>query len=332
MSVSMPQDHAALPALPALPALVARGAARRLLARRRLPRLPSALDELLAHVAGSDAVEHGRLRPWLDLVVHAYIACDGHARAPGAERTLSVTTAAVAATVTALDILDDLADGDEPDAGRQAPNLALALVGEATSLLSLLPATSAAPLLALWGSMWTRCAAAQARDVSLSADAHPSVEQALAVAEGSGLVTRWAVEAGALAAGAPAAMAAPLARFGHDLGTAEKLLHDVHDLWPGPSHSRDLRRPCCSLALALARREGTFPALEDLNRYDDDTLRRRLLDGGALHQAWAYADLYRLRAAGALERFAATGGAPNPLNHILALPADLALSHAHAGR
>jgi geranylgeranyl pyrophosphate synthase len=220
-----------------------------------------------------------------------------------------------------VDVLDDVADGDEPDCGRQAPNLALALLGESIGLLGGLPPPLAGRLQRLWSAAWTRCAAAQARDVALTGLAAPTVEDALAVAEGSGLLTRWAVEAGALLAGAPPALVAPLALFGQHLGTAEKLLHDLHDVWPSSQRSDDLARPSCNLALIAARQMGLLPAAGHLG--DETALRERLLGAGVLHYAWAHADRYRLAAAAALEDFAGAGGDAASLWPILALSPDL---------
>jgi geranylgeranyl pyrophosphate synthase len=157
--------------------------------------------------------------------------------------------------------------------------------------------------------------------VARATDPDLTVEQAVAVAEGSGSPTRWAVEAGALLAGGN--LRQPLAEFGQHLGTAEKLLHDVHDLWPGERPSHDLRRPSCNLAVVVARGQGVVSRGSDVASVDDDTLRRRLLESGALHYAWACADWYRLQAADALDRFAQAGGDPTPLVPVLALPPEV---------
>jgi len=278
---------------------------------------------LLRRIAGPDVMVYGRLRPWVELMVRAYGACGGQARTYEERRTLEIAVAAYATSVWTVEVLDDLADGDEPEAGKQAPNVALALVGEGTSLLARLPAPLSARLVAYWGSSWARCAAAQALDVSMSTHAVPTVDQSLAVARGSGLVTRWAVEAGALVAGSHDDLIAPLGSFGEHIGTSEKILHDLHDLWPGPHSSHDLRRPCCTLALAIARESGVLSSDIAADERNEDTLRRLLLDGGSLHLAWAYADHYRLNAASALDAFTRVGGDPSPLATVLALPHDL---------
>ncbi len=303
-----------------------RGAGRRLLAQRRVLgwRQPPALTEMLEQGVGPQAIEGGPLRPWAESMIRAYWACGGRTNTPMEVDELEMAVAAFAACMSALEILDDLIDGDEPDGGRQAPNLALAFIGESTTLLSRLAPGHAALLLAFWGDMWGRCGTAQAQDVAFSERHDLTVAQALAVAEGSGPFTRWAVEAGALLAGASADLRAPLSDFGQYLGTAEKLLHDMHDLWPDGHPSRDLHRPSCNLALVVARNEGVL--LQDRDAVtddDDDALRRRIHDSGALHYAWAYADQYRLQAAGALDRFAAAGGDAAPLVPVLALPPEL---------
>lgn len=303
------------------------GAGRRLAgqhARLRRAR-PSPLDCWLAHMAGPEALRRGALPAWLEMAARAYLACGGRLSSSRERRQLERVLAAFAAGVAALEALDDLADGDEPECGqRQAPNLALALLGESLGLLCELPAPVSAHLQRRWAELWTRCAAAQALDVALSTTPL-SVEQALRVAEGSGLVTRWAVEAGALLAGAPPTLLAPLALLGRRLGTAEKLLHDLHDVWPGPHRSSDLGRPGCNLALAAARQVGLLVenAGSVTGAPEQEALRRQLLESGVLHYAWAQADRYRLAAARALERFAAAGGDAAPLRPILALSPDL---------
>ena len=283
----------------------------------------SALDLLLPQVAGPAQIERGALSPWLALLACAYRACGEDGRALGARREMETVLAAFAAAMAALEILDDLVDGDPPEGGRQAPNLALALIGQSTQLLCDLPVPLGHRLLALWGELWAQCAAAQALDVSLASTSDLTVDQALAVARGSGMVTRWAVEAGALAAGAPAALIAPLVDFGEHLGVADKLLHDLHDLWPGAHHSRDLHRPNCSLALVAARDLGLAGGEHSEMRDSDAARRQRLLACGALHYAWACVDEHRLGAAAALETFARMGGDPKPLLPALALPPDL---------
>ena len=219
-------------------AMPVRGAARLLARQHALAARarPSPLRPLLCRVAGPEPIEQGSLRPWLDLATRAFRACGGRTRGPHADLQLDLTLAAFAAAMAALEILDDLADGDPPAGGCQAPNLALALLGESMQLLCRLPARPGAALLALWGDMWARCAEAQALDVALAGRPDLTPEQALAVAAGSGLVTRWAVEAGALTAGAAPALLLPLRAFGEHLGAAEKLLHDLPRplAWPAP--------------------------------------------------------------------------------------------------
>jgi geranylgeranyl pyrophosphate synthase len=300
------------------------GAGQHLRAPHRLlrQRQPSPLDALLEHSTGVPTIKQGAMRPWAELLIRAYWACGGQTDTCTARRALELVVASFVASMSALEIFDDLVDGDEPVGGRQAPNLALALLGESTGLLARLPSTRVASILACWGDSWARCAAAQAQDVACATERNLTVEQAVVVAEGSGAFTRWAVEAGAVMAGAGTHLRAPLVAFGRHLGTAEKLLHDIHDLWPGPHPSHDLHRPSCSLALAVARQHNlvtSAPCMES----DDAMPRRQLLECGALHYAWAYADWYRLQAGDALERFAQAGGDPALLIPVLALPDEV---------
>ena len=229
--------------------------------------------------------------------------------------------AAFGASICAVNVLDDVADGDEPDCGRQAPNLALALLGESIGLLGGLPPPSRDACSGC-GAPAGRAVPPRRRGTSHSQGlAVPTVEDALAVAEGSGLLTRWAVEAGALLAGAPPTLVTPLALCGQRLGTAEKLLHDLHDVWPGSQRSDDLARPSCNLALVAARQMDLLPTTGDPG--GETALRERLLAAGVLHYAWAHADRYRLAAAEALQEFARAGGDAAPLRPILALSPDL---------
>ncbi len=302
------------------------GAGQRLLCehRRVHQRHPSALGALLCHGAPPAAVEQGPLRPWAELVIRSYWACGGRTTTSAQRHALEIVAAAFAVGMSALNILDDVIDGDEPDGGHQGPNLALAFISESLALLARLPAAHSASLVACWSESWARCAAAQAQDVACAADDSLTVDQALAVATGSGLFTRWAADAGAALAGTGNHLRAPLAAFSQHLGTAEKLLHDVHDVWPGDHPTRDLHRPSCNLALVVARQEGAIPGAYDREVTANDTpLRQRLLESGALHVAWAYADWYRLQAAEALERFAEAGGDAAPLIPVLALSPEL---------
>lgn len=269
-----------------------------------------------ATVAGTD--RHA-LRAWQGLIVRANWACGGQTRMPNESEHLSTVLAAFGLSVCALEVLDDLVDGDPPAAGRQAPNLALAVLGAGLELLAALPVLRASTLLAYWGGMYGRCAAAQAHDVAATLAGCRSTDEALVVAEGSGLVTQWAVEAGSLLAGAPARLLEPLATFGRHLGTAEKLLHDLHDLWPGDHCQSPVRLSNCNLTLAAARQEGVLPKAHTPDWDDGPSLRRRLYDSGLLHYAWACSDLYRLRAASALGRFGEAGGDTSLLIPVLGL-------------
>lgn len=308
-------DVVAIPLDPLTP--LAPGAARRLEAqhRRLAATFPSALDALMGNLARRLTVGERSLRPWLDLLVRAYTACGGQEDGAVAQRSLETVLAAFAAAVAALEILDDLADGDAPWGGPQAPHLTLALLGVSAALLRRLPRRDAERLQERWGVLATRCAAAQALDVECAAAPALSVAQALRVAEGSGLVTQWAVEAGALLAGARPALLDPLAEAGRRLGTSEKLLHDLHDLWPGPRRARDLQRPTCNLALTLARDTPDVGAAP--GSMGEAAHRHHLLASGVLHYAWACADAYRAQAVLALERFAAAGGDPLPLTGLV---------------
>ena len=294
------------------------GAGERLLVSHDLLRQRhlAALDLLLQGEAGAPAPGPSGLRLQSELLIRAHWACGGQAHTSTARHYLETVVAAFAAVVCALEVLDEPADG-------QASDLALALLGESIELVRGLPEPLAPRLLAHWGALWTRCAAARTLDAALCAWPDLTVSQAIRVATTSGLVTQWAVEAGAIVADAAPGLVAPLADFGRYLGTAQKLLHDLHALSLGGHRSGDLRRLSGNLALAVARDSGLAPTEPDPGVLDDDALRRRLVECGTLDYAWACADQCRRHAAGALRLFAGAGGDPIPLAGLLDLPPEL---------
>ena len=290
------------------------GAGERLLSSHDLrQRRLAALDLLLQGEAGAAAAGHSGLRLQSELLIRAQWACGAQAHTSTARRHLETVVAAFAAVVCALEVLDELADG-------QASDLALALLGESIELVRGLPEPLAPRLLAHWGALWTRCAAARTLDAALSAWPDLTVSQAIRVATTSGLVTQWAVEAGAIVADAAPGLVAPLADFGRYLGTAQKLLHMLS---PGAHRPGDLRRPSGNLALAVAHDSGLEPTEPDTRTLDGDALRRRLVECDAPDYAWACADQCRRHAADALRLFAGAGGDPIPLAGLLDLPPEL---------
>jgi hypothetical protein len=291
-----------------------RGAGERLLTShdRRQRRL-AALDLLLQGEAGAAAAGHSGLRLQSELLIRAHWACSTQARTYAARRYLETVVAAFAAVVCALEVLDEPADG-------QASDLALALLGESIELVRGLPEPLAPRLLAHWGALWTRCAAARTLDTALSAWPDLTVSQAIRVATTSGLVTQWAVEAGAIVADAAPELVGPLADFGRYLGTAQKLLHALS---PGAHRCGDLRRLSGNPTLAVARDSGLAPTELVPSVLDRDVLRRRLVECGAPDYAWACADQCRRHAADALRLFAGAGGDPTPLAVLLDLPLEL---------
>jgi hypothetical protein len=280
-----------------------------LLRQRRL----AALDLLLQGEAGAAAPGRSGLRLQSELLIRAHWACGAQVHTSTARCHLETVVAAFAAVVCALEVLDELADG-------QASDLALALLGESIELVRGLPEPLAPRLLAHWGALWTRCAAARTLDAALSAWPDLTVSQAIRVATTSGLVTQWAVEAGAIVADAAPGLVAPLADFGRYLGTAQKL---QHALSPGAHRCGDLRRLSSNLTLAVAHDSGLAPTEPDTRTLDGDALRRRLVECDAPDYAWACADQCRRHAADALRLFAGAGGDPIPLAGLLELPPEL---------
>jgi hypothetical protein len=290
------------------------GAGKRLLTSHdlRQHRL-AALDLLLQGDDGAAAPGRSGLRLQSELLIRAHWACGAQAHTSTARRHLETVVAAFAAVVCALEILDELADGPASD-------LALALLSESIALVRGLPEPLAPRLLAHWGALWTRCATARTLDAALSAWPDLTVSQAIRVAMTSGLVTQWAVEAGAIVADAAPGLVAPLADFGRYLGTTQKLLHVLS---PGAHRCGDLRRLSGNLTLAVAHDSGLPSTPPDPRALDGDALRRRLVEGDAPDYAWACADQCRRHAADALRLFAGAGGDPRPLAGLLDLPPEL---------
>ena len=276
----------------------------------------AALDLLLQGDDGAAAPGRRGLRLQSELLIRAQWACGTQAHTSTARRHLETVVAAFAAVVCALEVLDELSDG-------QASDLALALLSESIELVRGLPEALAPRLLAHWGALWTRCAAAQTLDAALSAGPDLTVSQAIRVATSSGLVTQWAVEAGAIVADAAPGLVAPLADFGRYLGTAQKLLHDLHALSPGAHRWGDPRRLSGDLAPAVARDSGLAPTEPDPGVLDGEVLGRRLVECDAPDYARACADQCRRHAAEALRLFAGAGGNPTPLAGLLDLPPEL---------
>jgi len=295
------------------------------------PSGPSPLAPYLREGIGPAALLEGRLRPWLELSAHSYLAGGGSTQHRQNRRCIEIVLGAFAMTVWAIEVLDDLVDGDQPESGCQAPNLALYLIGDGHRLLFTLPPRAASQLHAYWSDQWVRWASAQAQDVAIaSGEKGGGAAGALTVAEGCGLVTRWGAEAAAIAAGATLGVRDALARFGQHLGTAEKILHDLNDVWPGPTFCRDLGRSTAqmgtSLPLALALDAGLLAGgcVHDPRvALVTEEARLLLLQRGVLHHAWAYADHYRLLAAQALHDLERVGGDAAMLEPLLNLPTDL---------
>jgi hypothetical protein len=290
------------------------GAGERLLTShdRRQRRL-AALDLLLQGEAAAAAPGRSGLRLQSELLIRAHWACAPQAPTSAARRHLETVVAAFAAVVCALEVLDELADG-------QASDLALALLGESIALVRGLPEPLAPRLLAHWGALWTRCAAARTLDTALSAWPDLTVSQAIRVATTSGLVTQWAVEAGAIVADAAPELVGPLADFGRYLGTAQKLLHALS---PGAHRCGESRRLSGNLTLAVAPDSGLAATEPEAGVLDRDALRRRLVECDAPDYAWACADQCRRHAADALRLFAGAGGDPTPLAALLELRPEL---------
>lgn len=264
-------------------------------------------------------VEAGMLRDvetvgigWLPI-----LACE----ACGADGARALPVAAAWQLVRlAVKLLDDVEDGD----GGASEHSGIA-INAATALLSVAHVTIGHGTgMSLSRTQRTAdglqhalllAASGQHRDLAARGSADPmSPDEWLAVAEAkSGALLRWAVEAGALVAGARRALATALGEYGWRLGILLQLADDLTDCWRGGDDSDlaagSLTLPLCyalwvasddeqrRLAqLLLARRQGDQAAASQLGQM--------LIDMGAQAYLLTVALAQRAQALAALDRAA----------------------------
>ena len=200
--------------------------------------------------------------------------------------------AAVEVQMVALDLLDDVEDGESnpllETCGLPATvNATTGLIYLAQQML--LRLEGGASLAAILTEAGLRATGGQHADLTLTADAHLALDTAMETTAGkSGSLMAAACHLGAAAAGADAARLRLFARFGFLGGVVAQLANDIRALAPDAVAKTDraLRRPTLPLVYAARNRTPTSES--------DQSLADR--EGGASYFAWGVADAYRRHA------------------------------------
>ena len=200
--------------------------------------------------------------------------------------------AAVEVFMVALDLLDDLEDGEtnplQVGLGTASSlNAAMGLLFLAQHCLAQEPnGASAAAILVEAG---LRAGSGQHADLAPAADGSLTLDEALAVTSAkSGSLVAAICRLGAFAAGADGDVQARYARFGGYLGVAAQLANDIEAIAPAAAGKTDLAlgRPTLPLVYAGAR--------DAAEEHED--VAAALWAEGAAHFTWAVAATYRQHA------------------------------------
>jgi geranylgeranyl diphosphate synthase type I len=200
--------------------------------------------------------------------------------------------AAVEVQMVALDLLDDVEDGEsnpllETYGLPATVNVATGLIYLAQRML--LELADGAALAAILADAGLSAAAGQHADLTVAADVCLALDTAMAITGSkSGTLMAAACRLGAAVAGADAAQQRLFARFGFLGGVVAQLANDITALAPEAvgKTDRTLHRPTLPLVYAARSR---MPAAKS----DHPLLGR---EDGAGHFAWAVADVYRRHA------------------------------------
>jgi geranylgeranyl pyrophosphate synthase len=252
----------------------------------------------------------------LPLLVHAAITGDDAPAVPVAVAALLL--------YAAVELLDDLMDGDLAPAWSgyrtgevmlagstliaTLPSLALVDLGIEGGMAATLQRTLARGLLAM--------SAGQQGDLALTGSDDAPVEKVDAVAQGkSGAFPAMLAAMAARLADAPEEVIEQYGAMGRAIGTARQFRSDCHDLF-GPRDSRDLMHGTRGLPIALhlqalaGAERADFLALLDTARRDAgarEAVRQRLLNAGVPLECAFLIDLYCAQA-----RTALTACVPRP--------------------
>jgi geranylgeranyl pyrophosphate synthase len=252
--------------------------------------------------------------------------------------------AAVEVTVAAIDVADDLIDGDLADlpaimrARLTNAATALAFVGQLcmARAMACVPAENAGLIARLIATCAYGSAAGQDLDLLLETRPSPSTEEALeATRRKSGSLGAMACAVGAATATTDGHTLDLVQRFGNYLGTSAQLLNDMDGVGLG-SEKSDLRQrkktlPVTYLLAEAPRRTGAaaLPTIVDAWYGQQQLLgatpeRERELqvvlhDTGAVHFTWVIADAHYREAEHALQALSLYTGRPQvlELRHLL---------------
>lgn len=238
----------------------------------------------------------GCLTPWSLMPLCCCMA------ACGEWRPALPAAAAIELYANALDLLDDLEDGDacaavERHGAAIVMNLTTALLARAHTALTMGDSTSRRAQDALWEGLAV-AAGGQHLDLALAGGAPLSVEQCLALARRkSGALTEACCRAGAAFATTDDAIIDLFGAFGCSLGLAAQLDNDLHSA-PDETHKSDKARKAQSVPVAFARASAAARDLDDAALF------------GGLQMAYALLHAERARAQEVLEAVAAV--CPHP--------------------
>jgi len=210
----------------------------------------------------------------------------------------------------ALDILDDIEDGEEHTA--QAALGPARVLNVSTGLLLLaqqaLPTADCPEAARTLLEAGLRACSGQHDDLAPSADRRLGFEAALGVAAGKSASLVAAIcQLGAQSAGAGTEVQALYARFGWHLGLVKQLANDIAAIRPGSVQTDSARgRPTLPLTAAALQVSGDGEALDPWR------------DGPA-HLTWAVAEMYRQRALALVPQLAGPAAARGELVALLAV-------------
>lgn len=276
----------------------------------RVP-LPASSRHLVAiplHQPGK--VLSGATRPTWPSTVLASCAAAG-----GDRRVGSKIAAAVEMFIAALDVLDEVEDGD------QSPLVEAAGVAQALNISTLLLMQAQVTLLGLTADNLTPertllCAqtlaeaglaatGGQHRDLAGEHDTTLSYDDALQTAQlKAGVLVACACKLGALAATNDPELLALYYDWGMHYGTAAQLSNDLHDV-ADEEDKTDIKR-----------QKGTLPLLYERTASAPDTAQDPAASG-ALHFTWVVLEIERQHCAEIADKLAARGQAAESLRALL---------------
>ena len=218
--------------------------------------------------------------------------------------------AAVEVLAAALDVLDEIEDGDSSPlvdtAGLpQAINATTALMFLSQQILANLPTDGSVAgdfpaFLSVVARLGIVATGGQYRDLHFSEDDTPSLEQALEISQAkSGSLTACACRLGALLGTIDPETLDLYEQFGRHYGTMLQLSNDLHDA-QSESEKSDLARKKPTLPIVYFRRGVDKSAGDDLNAYD-------VARSGALHFTWVIFERERQKCRRIIEELALKG-------------------------